>query len=140
MVRASVIAVLAGSLFGVAAQATVVPYDFTGHWVGSAKTPRKSPATLSADLTMTAPPEFAGTLTIVTTEETIHCSIDGRQRRRVVMAAHCDNTGRARFKGLLDPAGGTLSGRFVWEPPPSKHKPPKHGAFRLMRGSAGASP
>src|SRR5207249_2498143 len=78
---------------GLAAHAAVVPYDFTGHWTGTARTPRKPAAMLSADLTSTTPPELTGTLTIVTTEETIHCTVSGRQRRRVVMAAPCDNTG-----------------------------------------------
>src|SRR2546425_2361763 len=128
MMRASVVAVLAGSLVGLAAHAAVVPYDFTGPWTGTARTPRKPPVMLSADLTTTTPPEFAGTLTIVTTEETIHCTVSGRQRRRVGMAAPCDNMGHLRLKGSLNRARGTLSGRMVWMPPPDMHKPPKHGS------------
>src|SRR2546425_4599871 len=139
MMRASVVAVLAGSLVGLAAHAAVVPYDFTGHWTGTARPRRKPPAMLSADLTPTTPPEFTGTLTIVTTEETIHCTVSGRQRRRVVMAAPCDNTGHIRFKGKLDPAKATLSGGMVWVPPPHMHKPPKHGVFTLAKQGAGAS-
>src|SRR5206468_2715959 len=139
MMRASVVAVLAGSLVGVAAQAAVVPYDFTGHWTGTARTPRKPAAMLSADLTSTTPPELTGTLTVVTTEETIHCTVSGRQRRRVVMAAPCDNTGYIRFKGKLDAAKATLSGKMVWTPPPHMHKHPKHGVFTLAKQSAGAS-
>src|SRR5438094_10467761 len=94
---------------------------------------------LSADLTSTTPPELTGTLTVVTTEETIHCTVSGRQRRRVVMAAPCDNTGYIRFKGKLDAAKATLSGKMVWTPPPYMHKHPKHGAFTLAKQSAGAS-
>ena len=139
MMRASVVAVLAGSVVGLAAHAAVVPYDFTGHWTGTARTPRKPAAMLSADLTSTTPPELTGTLTIVTTEETIHCTVSGRQRRRVVMAAPCDNTGHIRFKGKLDPAKATLSGGMVWVPPPHMHKPPKHGVFTLAKQGAGAS-
>ncbi len=139
MMRASVVAVLAGSVVGLAAHAAVVPYDFTGHWTGTARTPRKPAAMLSADLTSTTPPELTGTLTVVTTEETIHCTVSGRQRRRVVMAAPCDNTGYIRFKGKLDAAKATLSGKMVWTPPPHMHKHPKHGVFTLAKQSAGAS-
>jgi hypothetical protein len=136
MVHASVIAVLAGSLWGLVAQAAVTPYDFTGHWVGTAKTPRKPLAMIAADLTTGTPPEFTGTLTFVTTEETIHCTVSGLQRRRVLMTAPCDNAGHARFKGVLDAAAGTISGRMTWAPPPSQHKPPKHPTFKLTRQTA----
>src|SRR5438128_6224741 len=108
MMRASVVAVLAGSVVGLAAHAAVVPYDLTGHWTGTARTPRKPAAMLSADLTSTTPPELTGTLTVVTTEETIHCTVSGRQRRRVVMAAPCDNTGHIRFTDKLHAVHATL--------------------------------
>ncbi len=134
--RVSMVVLLAGGLWAPVAHAAVVPYDFTGHWVGSAKAPRKSPAALSADLTTSLPQEITGSLTIVTTEETIHCTVTGHQGRRVVMTAPCDNTGRARFKGRLGVAAGMLSGGFVWIPPADRHKPPKHGTFRLARRTA----
>jgi len=85
--RLSMVAGLAGCLWAPAAHAAVMPYDFTGHWVGSAKSPRKAPATLSANLTPSMPQEITGTLTIVTTEETIHCTVTGHQGRRVVLTA-----------------------------------------------------
>ncbi len=134
--RVCMVVLLAGGLWAPVAHAAVVPYDFTGHWVGSAKVPRKSPAALSADLTTSLPQEITGSLTIVTTEETIHCTVTGHQGRRVVMTAPCDNTGRARFKGRLGVAAGMLSGGFVWIPPADRHKPPKHGTFRLARRTA----
>jgi len=137
MVRASVVSVLAGALWSLAAPAAVAPYDFSGHWAGSARTPRKPPVTISADLTTTTPPTFTGTLTFVTSEETTHCTVNGRQhRRRVVMTATCDNTGNARFKGMLDPTNAVIHGTVVWAPPPHKHKPPKHGTFTLAKQTA----
>ena len=133
VVRVTLIAVLAGSLAGLTADAAVTPYDFTGHWVGTAKTRRKPIAALSADLATSAPLEFTGTLTFVTTEETIHCTVSGRQRRRVLATAPCDNTGHVRFKGVVDTAAGKLSGKMTWLPPPAQHKPPKHPTFKLTR-------
>src|SRR5438477_322785 len=54
MVRRAVITVLAGSLVAVAAYAIIVPYDFTGHWTGTAHRPEKPDvAMLAADLTTT---------------------------------------------------------------------------------------
>src|SRR5439155_368987 len=51
MIRRAVIAVLAGSLVGVGAYATIVPYDFTGHWTGTAHRPEKPDlAMLATDL------------------------------------------------------------------------------------------
>ena len=71
MVRRAVIAVLAGSFVAVAAYAIIVPYDFTGHWTGTAHRPEKPDvAMLAADLTTTTPPMFTGTVTVVLTEET----------------------------------------------------------------------
>ena len=134
MICNAAIAVLVGILV-VGAHAIVVPYDFTGHWTGTAQTPGKPVAMLSADLTIAAPLEFAGTLTAVTTEETFNCTVNGRQGRRVVMVAPCDNTGRFHFRGKLDPATGTLSGKMIWKPPPSMHKRPKHGVFTLTKES-----
>ena len=139
MVRASVFTILAGALWHLVAQAAVAPYDFTGHWTGTAQTPRKPPVMLSANLTTIMPPEFTGTLTIVTAEETVQCTVAGRQRRRVVITAPCGNAGHIRFRGSLDPAKGTISGRMVWAPPARKHKPPKRGEFALTKQSAGTS-
>jgi len=54
---------------GVAAYATIVPYDFTGHWTGTAHRPDKPDvAMLAADLTTTTPPAFTGTMTVVLTD------------------------------------------------------------------------
>src|SRR5207245_2307569 len=68
----------------------------------------------------------------------IHCTVSGRQGRRVVMAAPCDNTGYIRLKGKLDAAKATLSGKMVWTPPPHMHKHPKDGVFTLAKQRAGA--
>jgi hypothetical protein len=134
MIRRAVIAVLAGSLVGVGAYATIVPYDFTGHWTGTAHRPEKPDlAMLATDLTMTTPPTFTGAMTVVLTEETFHCTMSGVQRRRVVMTGPCDNTAHFTLRGALDVTSGTIAGRFVYKPPPSMHKPPRHGSFTLTK-------
>jgi hypothetical protein len=135
MIRTFVGATLAGALAALAAHAAVSAYDFTGQWDGSAETPGKPAAMVSSTLATTVAPEFAGTLTVVTTEETFQCTVSGRQRRRVTLHADCDNGGRLRLKGVLDATSGTLSGKMVWVPPPSQHKPPKHGEFTLTKQS-----
>ena len=138
MVRRAVIAVLAGSFVAVTAYAIIVPYDFTGHWTGTAHRPEKPDvAMLAADLTTTTPPMFTGTVTVVLTDnlETFHCAMDGVQRRRVVMTGPCDNTAHLALRGSLDSTSGTIAGRFVYKPPPSMHKPPRHGSFTLTKQS-----
>src|SRR5947208_9871630 len=116
MVRRAVIAVLAGSFVAVTAYAIIVPYDFTGHWTGTAHRPEKPDvAMLAADLTTTTPPMFAGTVTVVLTEETFHCTMNGVQRRRVVMTGPCDNTGHLTLRGSFDSTSGTIAGRFVYK-------------------------
>lgn len=140
MVRGSVFSVLASALWGLAVHAAVAPYDFTGQWAGTAKTPRKPPVAVSADLTTSTPPAFMGTVTLIAAEETTRCVVDGhQQRRRVLMTASCDNTGRIKLRGLLDAANATIAGRVVWIPPPVRHKPPKVGTFRLAKQPAAAS-
>jgi len=135
MVRAVLVAIVA--LASVGGEAAVAPYDFTGHWTGTAKTPRKPPVTISGDLTAGMPGAFTGVLTLVAPDETTHCTVDGRQHgRRVTIAASCDNGGRVRFKGFVDAAKSTVAGGIVWTPPPQRHKPRKHGTFRLGKQNA----
>ncbi|HUE29261.1 MAG TPA: hypothetical protein VMR79_00195, partial [Verrucomicrobiae bacterium] len=55
------------------------------------------------------------------------------------ISAPCDNSGHIRLKGRLNATTATLSGGMVWAPPPSQHKPPKHGVFTLAKQGAGAS-
>jgi len=134
MVRAALFAIVATAFTSVVAEAAIAPYDFTGHWTGTAKTPRKPPVAMSGDLTAVMPGAFTGMLTFVAPDETTHCTVDGHQHgRRVTIAASCDNGGRARFKGLVDPTKATVTGGIVWTPPRQKHKPRKHGTFRLGR-------
>jgi hypothetical protein len=49
------------------------------------------------------------------------------------MTAPCDNAGHAKFKGSLDAAGGMLSGKLTWVPPPQLHKRPKRPSLKLAR-------
>ena len=51
MTRRAIIAVLVGILVGVAAYATIVPFDFTGHWTGTAQQEGQPATPLMADFT-----------------------------------------------------------------------------------------
>src|SRR2546427_1820393 len=134
MVRRAVIAVLAGSFVAVTAYATIVPYDSTVHGTGTAHRPEKPDlAMLATDLTMTTPPTFTGTMTVVLTEETFHCTMSGVQRRRAVMTGPCDNTAHLTLPGALDATSGTIAGRFVYKPPPSMRKAPEHGSVPVTQ-------
>jgi len=132
MARALIAAVVVG-----AATALAAAYDFTGHWVGTAKTSKRSAVTVSADFATTTAPRFAGSLTIVTGEETVHCTASGHGRRRMTVVARCDDGGRVTLKGAVAVGSGTLSGRMVWVPPSHMHKRPKRGGFTLMRQTVG---
>src|SRR5205814_2042800 len=70
-----------GVLIVAAALPQTTPYDFTGHWTGSATQTGKSPVTLAADFTTgTVPKTFTGTLT-ATSDMTSTCTAKGRQKR-----------------------------------------------------------
>src|SRR5438046_8726812 len=75
------IALLAGT---VAALAQTTPYDFTGHWTGSATQTGKSPVTLAADFTTgTVPKTFTGPLSSTSAAGRNKCTAEGRQRGHV---------------------------------------------------------
>ena len=76
-----VIAVLVGSLVGVAAYAAIVPFDFTGHWTGTAQQEGQPANPLMADFTSTGPKTFTGT---VTADEP--CTAKGKVKRHMKVA------------------------------------------------------
>ena len=125
------IALLAGT---VAALAQTTPYDFTGHWTGSATQTGQSPTTLAADFTAgTTPKTFTGTLTANGGET--ECTVRGKQKRHekvVIHLTHCTDGATIVVHGTLDPTAGTITGRFVRV----KHGKAKKGTFMLARGAS----
>ena len=110
MIRRASIAVLAGSLVGVAAYATIVPFDFTGHWTGTAQQEGQPANPLMADFTSTGPKTFTGT---VTADEP--CTAKGKVKRHMKVALRIDCSGGSTVKvrGRIDPATQTLEGTFA---------------------------
>src|SRR5438876_2386920 len=73
------IALLAGT---VAALAQTTPYDFTGHWTGTATDKNSNTASLAADFTTgTVAKTFTGTFSATVDTGTISCTAHGRQKR-----------------------------------------------------------
>src|SRR5947207_13478954 len=110
MTRRAIIAVLVGSLVGVAAYATIVPFDFTGHWAGTAQQEGQPANPLMADFTSTGPKTFTGT---VTADES--CTATGKAKRHMKVAVRMDCSGgrTVKVRGRIDPATQTLQGTFV---------------------------
>ena len=125
------VALLAGT---VAALAQSTPFDFTGHWTGSAVQTGKSPTTLSADFTAgTTPKTFTGTLTANGGES--HCMVRGKQKRHDKVIIHltkCTDGSNIVVHGKLDPTAQTITGNFVL----SKHHKVKKGTFMLARSAS----
>src|SRR5438034_461162 len=98
------IALLAGT---VAALAQTTPYDFTGHWTGSATQTGKSPVTLAADFTTgTVPKTFTGTLSSTSADGTTTCAAKGRQKRHQkvkILRKPCDDGSHILLSGKLHP-------------------------------------
>ena len=127
------IALLAGT---VAALAQTTPYDFTGHWTGSATQTGKSPVTLAADFTTgTVPKTFTGTLSSTSADGTTTCTAKGRQKRSdkvKILNNKCNDHSTIVLHGTLDPSAGSITGRYSR----SKHGKVKSGTFTLARGAS----
>ena len=110
MLRRAIIAVVVGSLVGVAAYAAIVPFDFTGHWTGSAQQEGQAANPLTADFTSTGPKTFAGT---VTADEP--CIAKGKAKRHTKVALRMDCSGgrTVKVRGRIDPATQTMEGTFT---------------------------
>ena len=128
------IALLAGT---VAALAQTTPYDFTGHWTGSATQTGKSPVTLAADFTTgTVPKTFTGTLSATSGDGTSTCTAKGRQKRHQkvkILLKPCEDGSHIVLSGKLDTtAQPTITGHFARV---EKGKV-KRGTFTLARGAS----
>ena len=131
------IALLAGT---VAALAQITPYDFTGHWTGSATETGQSPVTLAADFTTgTVPKTFTGTLSSTSADGTTTCTAKGRQKRHQkvkILLKPCDDGSHILLSGKLDTtAQPTITGHFARV----KKGKVKGGTFTLMKGAASPS-
>ena len=109
------------------------PFDFKGHWTGSF-TSRGQTFPASADLTSTGPDTFTGMLTLgsPTTGE-IHCTVDGKRRRKVRLVSQCDNGTRRRVIAHLDTTAQTLRTTFTFV---GGHGHPRQATVTLTKSSA----
>jgi hypothetical protein len=94
---------------GGALAAAVTPYDFTGHWSGSAQVgPQR--AVLFAD--------FSGTQTFTGTfgaevGRLLSCTVKGVQKKKVkITLSQCSDGSTIKVKGTLDPTAHTITGKF----------------------------
>src|SRR5437899_8109913 len=110
MTRRAIIAVLVGILVGVAAYATIVPFDFTGHWTGTAQQEGQRANPLMADFTSTGPKTFTGTVMV---DEL--CTVTGRAKRhmKVALRVECSNGSIVKIRGRFDPTTETMQGAFA---------------------------
>ena len=128
------IALLAGT---VAALAQITPYDFTGHWTGTATDKNSNTASLAADFTTgTVAKTFTGTFSAaVGGGGTIQCTAHGRQKRSdkvKILNNKCNDHSTIVLHGTLDPSAGSITGRYSR----SKHGKVKSGTFTLARGAS----
>jgi len=124
------IALLVGT---VAALAQTTPYDFTGHWTGSATQTGESPVTLVADfMAGTKPKTFTGTLTAGGMDQ---CTVNGKQKphkKVTIRLTGCNNGNTIVVHGKLDPTAQTITGHFAF----NKKGKVKRGTFMLARGAS----
>ena len=133
MIRSAIIAVLVGSLVGVAAYATIVPFDFTGHWTGTAQQEGQPANPLMADFTSTGPKTFTGTVTV---DEA--CTAIGKTKRhmKVALRVECSNGSIVKIHGRIDPATQTMQGTFAeFRQRRLRHR----GTFALSRQAGSSS-
>ncbi len=109
MILRAVVALLAGSLAGVAADAGTAPFDVTGHWTGTAQQAGQTNP-LTADFTSTGRKTFTGT---VTADQP--CPATGRLKRhmRVALRVDCGAGRIVRVRARIDPATQTMAGTFA---------------------------
>ena len=112
-VAALTAALLAGAL---AARAQITPFDFTGHWTGSATGGNGQVVTLAADFTAgTVPRTFTGTATLTIQGQDIQCPVSGRQKRHDKVKARVAPCaiGSILLRGKLDPTAQTITGHYL---------------------------
>ncbi len=115
----------------VVASAATSPYDFTGHWSGTARV-RGQTVRIFADFAGTG--TFTGNLGVDLVPLTT-CTAEGKQARRVTIALTCSDGGKTRVRGRLDPAAMTIVGTYHNQ---GRHK--GHGAFTLSTSGPCVTP
>ena len=107
------------------------PYDFTGHWVGTA-------IARGASIPIVA--DFSGTQTFTGTlgfsgggGQFVSCTVQGIQKKKVILPLQCSNGSQGKAKGKLDATARTITGRYHSTRPGHRGS---HGKFMLT--SAGA--
>ena len=126
---ALVVALLAGAP---AARAQVTPFDFTGHWTGSATGGHGTVVPLAMDLTAgTLPRTFTGTATLTIKGTDVQCAIAGKQKRhdRVKARVAPCAIGIVLLHGKLDPTLQTIAGHYL----NVRHGKVHTGPFTLMK-------
>ncbi len=99
-----------------AARAQITPFDFTGHWTGSAAGGHGTVVPLALDLaTGTLPTTFTGTATLTIQGTDVQCAIVGKQKRhdRVKARVAPCPIGTVLLHGKLDTTLQTITGHYL---------------------------
>jgi len=115
ILAALAVALLAGTLVA-RAQVTITPYDFTGHWTGSATGGKGQVTPLAADFVAgSLPRTFTGTVTLTVQGTEVQCALTGKQKRhdRVKARLAPCAIGITLLHGKLDPTLGTITGHYL---------------------------
>jgi hypothetical protein len=110
-------------------QAAVTPFDFTGHWSGTAHQQGLTPRVF-ADFVGTG--TFTGTVGI-DIGGLITCTASGKQKKRVSIAVSCSDGSAGKLKGRLDAVTQTLTGSYHAH---RKGHRPSHGTFSIATPGA----
>jgi len=123
--------VLCVAALGLAHAEAPVPYDFTGHWAGTATTSGVS-IPLVADFSGTQ--TFTGAIGFQGGHgQFISCSVQGLQKKKVILPLDCTNGSKGKAKGKLDPTARTITGHY------HSTRPGHHGSHgKFMLTSPGA--
>jgi len=112
VIVALAVALLAGTS---AARAQVTPFDFTGHWTGSATDKKGQVTPLAADFAAgSVARTFTGTATLTIQGTDVECPVSGKQKRHDKVKAHVAPCpiGPTQLRGKLDPAAQTITGHY----------------------------
>ncbi len=110
VLRALVICGIATTLAFAAASP---PYDFTGHWAGTAAS-RGVTVPLSVDFVSTTNPRrFTGQATLEDPVNPSTCQLKAKYTRKLKLNLHCNDGTRPKVTAQLDPTTLTLTGSFA---------------------------
>jgi len=108
------------------------PYDFAGHWTGSAQEHGKSAVTLTADFTTSGAKSFTGTIVATGDDKPSQCTVKGKAKRpNVSIRGTCDDGGVITLHGRVNPKKQTIAGGFVEKRNRRRHR----GKFTLGKGA-----